>query len=326
MKGYRAPAWLPGGHLQTIWAARAARRHLGPPPRFARERWDTPDGDFIDVDHLAPPPAAAAPQHLVLFHGLEGSSQSAYAQAFASVARSRGWAYSVPHFRGCSGELNRAPRAYHSGDFEEIGWILQRLRRQHGAPLLVVGISLGGNALLRWAQEAGDSAAATAAAVAAVCSPIDLAASGAAIDRGFNGLVYARMFLATMKPKALHKLRQHPGLFDRERLLAARTLYAFDDVFTAPLHGFRDTPDYWRRASARPHLMRIRIPALVLNADNDSFVPQASLPQERQLGRVTLWRPAEGGHVGFPQGGFPGHVLAMPQAVTDWLAAHAGRP
>ena len=126
--------------------------------------------------------------------------------------------------------------------------------------------------------------------------------------------------------QALQKLRQHPGLFDRERLLAARTLYAFDDVFTAPLHGFRDTPDYWRRASARPHLMRIRIPALVLNADNDSFVPQASLPQERQLGRVTLWRPAEGGHVGFPQGGFPGHVLAMPQAVTDWLAAHAGRP
>jgi len=325
MKGYRAPFWLPGGHLQTIWAARAARHHDGPPPRFDRERWDTPDGDFIDVDHLAPKPAVP-PQHLVLFHGLEGNSQSAYAQAFASVAHNRGWAYSVPHFRGCSGELNRAPRAYHSGDFEEIGWILQRLRKLHGAPLLVVGISLGGNALLRWAQEAGDSAAATAAAVAAVCSPIDLTASGAAIDRGFNGLVYARMFLATMKPKALQKLEQHPGLFDRERLLAARTLYEFDDVFTAPLHGFRDTPDYWRRASARPHLARIRIPALVLNADNDSFVPRASLPQQRQLGRVTLWRPAQGGHVGFPRGSFPGHVLAMPQAVADWLAAHAARP
>ena len=325
MKGYRAPFWLPGGHLQTIWAARAARPHDGPPPRFDRERWDTPDGDFIDVDQLAPPPAAP-PQHLVLFHGLEGSSQSAYAQAFASVARRHGWAYSVPHFRGCSGELNRAPRAYHSGDFEEIGWILQRLRRSHGAPLLVVGISLGGNALLRWAQEAGDSAAATAAAVAAVCSPIDLTASGAAIDRGFNGMVYARMFLATMKPKALQKLQQHPGLFDRERLLAARTLYEFDDVFTAPLHGFRDTPDYWRRASARPHLARIRIPALVLNAGNDSFVPPASLPQERQLGRVTLWRPAQGGHVGFPHGRFPGRVLAMPEAVSDWLAAQAGQP
>jgi predicted alpha/beta-fold hydrolase len=322
MQDYRAPLWLPGGHLQTIWAALVARRHLGPPPRFERERWETPDGDFIDVDHLAPQPAAA-PQHLVLFHGLEGSSQSQYAQAFASVARSRGWAYSVPHFRGCSGEINLAPRAYHSGDFEEVGWILQRLRARHGAPLLVVGISLGGNALLRWAQEAGDSAAATAAAVAAVCSPIDLAASGAAIDRGLNWLIYARMFLASMKPKALRKLEQHPGLFSRERLQAARTLYEFDDVFTAPLHKFRDTPDYWQRASARPHLARVRIPALVLNAGNDSFVPAASLPRERQIGRVTLWRPAQGGHVGFPRGGVPGHVLTLPEAVTGWLASQA---
>jgi len=322
MQGYRAPRWLPGGNLQTIWAARLARRHLGPVPHFDRERWDAPDGDFIDVDHLAPRPEAAA-QRLVLFHGLEGSSASQYAQAFASVARSRGWAFSVPHFRGCSGELNRAPRAYHSGDFEEIGWILQRLRQQHGAPLLVVGISLGGNALLRWAQEAGDSAASCAAAVAAVCSPIDLAASGAAIDRGFNWIVYSRMFLATMKPKALAKWRQHPGLFDRERLAAVRTLYEFDDVFTAPLHGFRDTPDYWTRASAKPHLARIRIPALVLNAGNDPFVPAASLPGASHVGRgVTLWRPAQGGHVGFPRGGFPGDVLAMPQAVADWLAAH----
>ena len=322
MHGYHAPRWLPGGNLQTIWAARLARRHLGPAPCFERERWATPDGDFIDVDHLAPQPEAAA-QHLVLFHGLEGSSSSSYAQAFASVAHSRGWAFSVPHFRGCSGELNRAPRAYHSGDFEEIGWILRRLREQHGAPLRVVGISLGGNALLRWAQEAGDSAAATAAAVAAVCSPIDLAASGAAIDRGFNWFVYSRMFLATMKPKALAKWRQHPGLFDRQRLAAARTLYEFDDVFTAPLHGFRDTPDYWTRASAKPHLARIRIPALVLNAGNDPFVPAASLPRTSHVGRcVTLWRPVQGGHVGFPHGGFPGDVLAMPQAVVDWLAAH----
>ena len=173
MRGYRAPAWLPGGNLQTIWAATRSRRHLGARPQFKRERWATPDGDFIDVDHLVAPGAAAASRHLVLFHGLEGSSQSQYAQAFGAVAQARGWAYSVPHFRGCSGELNRGPRAYHSGDFEEIGWILQRLRAARSAPLLAVGVSLGGNALLRWAQEAGDSAAATAASVAAVCSPID---------------------------------------------------------------------------------------------------------------------------------------------------------
>jgi hypothetical protein len=322
VQGYRAPHWLPGGNLQTIWAATRARPHGGVPPRFERERWTTPDGDFVDVDHLAPPPAGPA-RHLVLFHGLEGSSASPYAQAFGAVARQRGWACSVPHFRGCSGELNLAPRAYHSGDFEEIGWILARLRARSPAPLLAVGVSLGGNALLRWAQEAGASAAAVAGAVAAVSAPVDLAAAGRAIDRGFNRLVYARMFLATMKPKALAKWRQHPGLFDRERLAAARTLYEFDDAFTAPLHGFRDTPDYWARASARPQLARIRIPALLLNARNDPFVPAASLPGPAQAGHwVTLWQPAHGGHVGFPHGGYPADVLAMPQAVAEFLAAH----
>ena len=336
MQGYRAPHWLPGGNLQTIWAATRSRRHLGALPQFKRERWATPDGDFIDVDHLVPQDAAAlaalagataestAAPHLVLFHGLEGSSQSQYAQAFGAVAQERGWAYSVPHFRGCSGELNRAPRAYHSGDFEEIGWILQRLRAASAAPLLAVGVSLGGNALLRWAQEAGDSAAATAASVAAVSSPIDLAASGRAIDQGFNWLVYSRMFLATMKPKALAKLKQHPGLFDRDKLAAARTLFEFDNIFTAPLHGYKDTPDYWARASAKPHLAQVRIPCLVLNARNDPFVPAACLPAAADVGRhVTLWQPAQGGHVGFPQGGYPSDVLAMPRAVTDWLAAHA---
>jgi hypothetical protein len=328
VQAYRAPRWLPGGNLQTVWAATRARRHDGTPPRFARERWTTPDGDFIDVDHLAEMPAAAAaaaplPRQLVLFHGLEGSTQSAYAQAFGVVARRRGWAYSVPHFRGCSGELNLAPRAYHSGDFEEIGWILARLRTRSPAPLLAVGISLGGNALLRWAEEAGDTAAATVGALAAVSSPIDLAAAGHAIDRGLNRLLYTRMFLATMRPKALAKWQQHPGLFDRRRLAAARTLYEFDDVFTAPLHGFQDTADYWARASARPQLARIRVPALLLNARNDPFVPAASLPRPPRLGRyLTLWQPAQGGHVGFPRGGFPGDVLAMPEAVAEFLAAH----
>ena len=328
MQGYRAPAWLPGGNLQTIWAATRSRRHLGALPQFTRRRWATPDGDFIDVDQLvaagSAPADAAATRHLVLFHGLEGSSLSHYAQAFGAIAQQRGWAYSVPHFRGCSGELNHGPRAYHSGDYEEVGWILQRLRAASSAPLLAVGVSLGGNALLRWAQEAGDSAAATAASVAAVCSPIDLAAAGRAIDQGFNGLVYARMFLATMKPKALAKLKQHPGLFDRDRLAAARTLFEFDNIFTAPLHGYKDTPEYWARASAQPHLARIRIPALVLNARNDPFVPAACLPKVADVGRhVTLWQPAQGGHVGFPHGRYPSNVLAMPQAVTDWLAQHA---
>jgi len=323
MQAYRAPCWLPGGHLQTIWPALWARRTRGPVPVYRRERWATPDGDFIDVDLQAAPQRDAP--WLVLFHGLEGSSASHYAQAFADVAAQAGWHFAVPHFRGCSGSLNLAPRAYHSGDFEEVGWILHRLRARAAAPLHAVGVSLGGNALLRWAEEAGDTAAPIACAVAAVCAPVDLAASGHAIGRGFNRQVYTRMFLRSMKPKALAKLDQHPGLFSRERLLAARDLYAFDNLFTAPLHGFKDTDDYWSRASAKPHLGHIRVPALLLNALDDPFVPAASLPRPGEVGRhVTLWQPAHGGHVGFPAGRFPGHVQAMPQAVLDWLA-RAGR-
>jgi len=319
-----APWWLPGGNAQTIWAALCARRHEGAAPAYRRERWVTPDADFIDVDVLDPPPAGRDAPLLVLFHGLEGSSRSHYAQAFAHWARGAGWGFAVPHFRGCSGELNLAPRAYHSGDFEEIGWVLGRMRAQHGRPLYAVGVSLGGNALLRWAQEAGDSAAQTTHAIAAISSPIDLAAAGRAITRGFNRQVYDRMFLRSMLPKALAKLAQHPGLFKRERLLAARDLYEFDNVFTAPLHGFRDTDDYWARGSAKPHLARLRIPALVLNARNDPFVPAACLPGPHEAGsHATLWQPAHGGHAGFPGGGFPGQLSAMPEAVTAWLrAAH----
>lgn len=318
MQGFRAPAWLPGGHAQTIWAALYGQPGDGTPLSFQRERWTTPDGDFIDVDFRL---AGADAPWLVLFHGLEGSSASHYAQAFGVQAQARGWNYAVPHFRGCSGELNLAPRAYHSGDFEEIGWILSRLRARSTTPLRAAGVSLGGNALLRWAEEAGHAAAPVAARLAAICSPLDLAAGGHAIGRGFSRQVYTRMFLRSMKPKALAKLAQHPGLFNRERLLAARDLYEFDNLFTAPLHGFRDTDDYWRRASAKPHLADIRIPALVLNALNDPFVPARSLPQPGEVGPcVQLWQPAQGGHVGFPAGRFPGQVQAMPQAVVDWLA------
>ena len=315
---YVAPLWLPGGHLQTIWPALCGPRLERPLPPYRRERWDTPDADFIDVDWLQGPPSQTL---LVLFHGLEGSSASHYALAFADYARRQGLAFVVPHFRGCSGELNRGPRAYHSGDFEEIGWILARLRQQHQGALLAVGVSLGGNALLRWAEEAGSQAARVLTALASVSAPLDLAASGRAIGRGLNRLIYTRRFLSTMKPRALQKLAQHPGLFKAQALHAVRDLYEFDNVFTAPLHGFRNTEDYWARASAKPHLQRIRIPALVLNACNDPFVPAGCLPRPPLGDWVTLWQPQQGGHVGFPSGSPAGHIRALPEAVGDWLAA-----
>lgn len=317
---YHAPWWLPGGHAQTIWPALHGRSVGLAVPPYRRERWTTPDDDFVDVDWLDG--AATAPL-LVLFHGLEGSSGSHYAMAWGKWAQARGWGLAVAHFRGCSGEINLAPRAYHSGDFEEIGWMLARSRARHTGSLYAVGVSLGGNALLRWAQEAGSTAASVVQALASVSAPVDLAASGQAMGRGLNRQVYTRMFLRTMKPKALQKLAQFPGLFDAKALHAAQNLYDFDNVFTAPLHGFKNTPDYWQRASAKPHLADIRLPALVVNALNDPFVPANSLPRQNEVGsNVSLWQPEQGGHVGFMAGAPPGHLQTLPHTVGRWLLAH----
>jgi predicted alpha/beta-fold hydrolase len=318
MHDFRSPRWLPGGHAQTIWPVFFSRRFDGERPRFRRERWTTPDRDFVDVDWLGDDRSAPL---LVLFHGLEGSSRSHYAEAFAADARRRGWRYAVPHFRGCSGELNLAPRAYHSGDHDEIAWMLERFRALHDAAIVAVGISLGGNALLRFAEETGADAARWLRAIAAVSAPLDLAAGGRAIGRGFGRHVYTRMFLRTMKKKALLKLRQHPGLVDADAVRRARDLREFDDVFTSPLHGFSGADDYYARCSAKNRLARIRIPALVLNARNDPFLPASALPRPGDVGPcVTLWQPAHGGHVGFAVGPWPGHLRRFSDAVAGWLA------
>lgn len=324
---YKAPAWLPGGHAQTIWSALyAQKRHQAPVPMH-RERWTTPDGDFIDVDKQMA--SSKKRPLLVLFHGLEGSSDSHYAQAFADWAHEHDVQLAIPHFRGCSGQINLSPRAYHSGDHEEIDWVLKRLRQVHKAQqgewLLAVGVSLGGNALMRWAAEQGHEATKTADAIASICSPLDLAMSGDAIGKGLNRYIYTPMFLKSMKPKALAKWAQFPGLFDKDAMLNAKDIYEFDNVFTAPLHGFKNTLDYWAKASAKPLMRAIHLPALVLNAQNDPFVPASSLPQHKDVSRsVTLWQPEQGGHVGFAAGPWPGHVRQMPNKVGEWLMKLVG--
>ena len=327
MTDYAAPSWLPGGHLQTIWSAIWSRRYEDAAPTWRRERWATPDDDFVDVDFCEAANTGIKRPLLVLFHGLEGSSASHYSQAFADWGLQNGCDIAVPHFRGCSGTLNFAPRAYHSGDYEEVDHLLCKFKQladaQKRPGLLAAGVSLGGNALMRWAGEKGQSAKNMVNAVASICSPLDLTASGHAIGQGFNRHVYTRMFLRSMKPKAMAKLKQHPGLFDAKKLLAAKDLYEFDDVFTAPLHGFKNTDDYWLRASALQQMGNIAIPALALNAKNDPFIPLSSLPSlEKVSASVKLWQPAHGGHVGFPNGSLPGHLKAMPQAVGKWLLQH----
>ena len=312
---YAAPSWLPGGHLQTIFPATCITR---PQVSYRRERWRTPDEDFIDIDFVDGMPGRP---FIVLFHGLEGSSDSHYARALMAHISALGWSGAVPHFRGCSGELNHAPRFYHSGDAQEVDWIVRRLvaewrMREPSAKFYAAGVSLGGNALLRWLGESQHQADIVDAACA-VSAPLDLAGGGAALSRGFN-MVYTRLFLQTLKPKCLNKLSQFPGLFDRETMLGARNLYEFDNVVTAPLHGYRNTDDYWHRASAKHVLTDIVVPTLVLNAKNDPFLPAHHLPQSASK-HVTLDYPAHGGHVGFAIGGLPGRIDWLPRRIIGFL-------
>ena len=310
---YLSPLWLKwpglaGGHAQTIIPALLSYR---PRVRYRRERWEsTPggvvDGDFIDVDFVDASDAGAP--MVVMFHGLEGSSDSHYALAMMKMLKDRGWAGAVPHFRGCSGEPNRILRAYHSGDAAEIDWILKRIHQENPKRLLYVcGVSLGGNALLVWLASQAQSFVKAAAAISA---PLNLAASGAALEIGFTQ-VYTYHFLRTMKKKALLKLTAEPA---RKLIREAKNLHDFDDAYTAPVHGFRDADDYWSRASSQPLLRQIRVPTLILNAKNDPFLPRDSLPGQSDVSEfVTLDQPEEGGHVGFTQGFYPGR--------NDWLPA-----
>jgi uncharacterized protein len=363
---YRAPPWLPGGHLQTLYTALAV-----PCPRvdYRRQRWDTPDGDFIDLDWVEEPsldgglrddnsslngsvsatrapPGVASPEGpllrpstrtphsslganaplVVLFHGLEGSSRSQYALNLMAAVRERGMRGVVVHFRGCSGEPNRLARAYHSGDAQEIDWILRRLQAQNAAALLyAVGVSLGGNALLKWLGETGASATEVVDRAAAVSAPVDLMVAGNALGEGFN-LIYTWNFLATLKRKALAKHSMYPCLFDAARVGAASTLREFDDLVTAPLHGFSNTDDYWTRASSKPGLRNVRVPTLVINARNDPFLPAAALPGPGDVSpAVTLEQPEEGGHVGFVSGTFPGNLGWLARRLLEFFRTGNGK-
>jgi predicted alpha/beta-fold hydrolase len=317
---YRAPAWLPGGQAQTLWPLLIKPRPL----TLRRERWDTPDGDFIDVDFLdAPAPLPDAPL-LVLFHGLEGSARSHYAISAALACKAAGWRLALPHFRGCSGELNRRPRAYHSGDSDEIDWILRRLHAaNNGRKVHAAGVSLGGNALLKWAGERGTAAGEVVIGVAAMCAPLDLAACGHHLAKGFNR-IYTQHFLTTLKAISIRRLRLFPGLFDEARMRRATNLYEFDDVVTGPIHGFAGADDYWRRASAKPWLKSIGVPTLVVNPKNDPFLPSRHLPTVSEVCHwVRLEQPQEGGHVGFVTGRFPGNLDWLPQRLLHFFLFEA---
>lgn len=354
---FDASFWLRNAHLQTLWPL----LRQGPLPAYRRQRWDTPDGDFLDLDWIDGDPAQPL---VVLFHGLEGSSRSHYARQLMQAVARRHWRGVVVHFRGCSDEPNRLPRAYHSGDAAELDWVLRRLAaldptcvteqppqtmkagahpalspnpssvegegsivsrgatfaRNGRAPLFAVGVSLGGNALLKWLAESGAEAGTLLRATAAVSAPLDLAAANAELARWPKRL-YARHFLRTLVPKTVAKARRFPGLIDLARVTHARTLRDFDDAVTAPLHGFRNADDYYARASSGPLLSAIVAPTLLVHAADDPFLPAQALPRRFPAAVTPLISP-RGGHVGFVHGAPPGRSDWLPQRLLHWFCQH----
>jgi hypothetical protein len=298
--GYVPPWWYRGRHLQTLWGP--LLRPIGR-PRFRRERVETPDGDFLDLDWCEPD--ASCGPIVVVLHGLEGSSRSHYASGLCREAAALGLRAVILHFRSCGGELNRAARLYHSGETSDLDTVLGRLiAREPAVRVGLVGISLGGNVLLKWLGERGARAHAQVRAGAASSTPVDLAASARALDVGLCRALYTRSFLGTMKPKVRAKAPLHGGRIDLDAVRRARTFTEYDRVVTAPMFGFADERDYWARSSSRPYLPDIRRPALLINAVNDPFVPRVALPEAEVAASPWLEAAfvAEGGHAGFLEG------------------------
>jgi predicted alpha/beta-fold hydrolase len=218
-------------------------------------------------------------------------------------AQSRGWAADLLLFRTCGSEPNRLPRSYHSGETSDPRWVIEQIvHRFPAAPLGLMGVSLGGNVLCKLLGEAGDDLPLQVKGAVAMSVPFDLAAASRHIGRGF-GAVYERFFLKSLIPKAMAKIDRHPELEPLRVVTRARTLWEFDDAFTAPLHGFRDAADYYARASSLPYLSGIRHPTLLLSAVDDPFLPPVVLDRVREqvagTPAVELEFPARGGHVGF---------------------------
>lgn len=281
--------WLPDGHTQTLWGALCRRV---PAVLARRERIELPDGDFVDLAHVG---ADAAPAVLVL-HGLEGDLQSPYARALLHAIAARGWHGVLLHFRGCSGEPNRLPRHYHSGDTGDLAHILALLRRRAPA-LAAVGYSLGGNVLLKYLGERG--AGAGLAAACAVSVPFDLALAVDTLNRGF-ARVYQRRLVASLQAKARRKFARLAAPIDLAELARWRDFRSFDERVTAPLHGFASAADYYARSSSRPFLREIAVPTLIVHAEDDPFLDPRGIPTAPELGApVTLELADRGGHVGF---------------------------
>ena len=309
--------WCRSGHAQTIWAS--TLRPVPAVPGCRRERWDTPDGDFLDLDCI---PAEVGQPILVILHGLESSSHAPQVRGLLHAAQRHRWRAVALNFRSCSGEPNRLRRSYHGGDTVDVGWVIQRLAERYpGDPIYGVGWSVGGNVLLKYAGEPSQVPPALRA-LATISAPFDLAASARAFEANVFTRLYMRRLLRSLKQKTQVKVARYPDLLDPRRVDAVRTIREFDDVVTAPMHGFASAQDYWAASSCRAFLASIDRPTLLINALDDPLVPAESLPRAEiscnaQLRAVV---PEGGGHAGFVSGDRPSHpVLWAEQMVCRFF-------
>lgn len=305
------PFWLRNGNFETIYAKTLQEAA----PQYRRELLPDSTGSTMVAYDFIDSPNKNAPL-VVLFHGLEGSSRSHYAVALMRAVQARGWNGVVAHFRSCGGVPNTAPVFYHSGDTREVAYMLAKLAERFPV-IYAAGVSLGGNVLAKYLGEEGSAAVPQAAAV--VSAPVDLAAAGTRFDSGVTRMLYTRYFLQSLLPKA-----EAVG-YGKEVLVGCKTLGDLDDRFTAPLHGFADRHDYYRRSSCKPFLGNIAMPTLLLNALNDPFLPPEALPTAAEVSpAVTLLQPSYGGHVGFVSGAGRGHLNWLPQTVLSYFEQALG--
>lgn len=315
---FRPAWWLPGAHAQTV-GGRYLRPRTG--VRYRRERIDTPDGDFLDLDWPTvpgrPAPAEEAPC-VVVVHGLEGSSESAYVKETCRNLWDRGIRSVAMNFRGCGGEPNRLPRFYHAGDTGDLAYVLELLaERFPGVPLGAVGFSLGANVVLKYLGERGADALVRAAA--AISIPFDLGAGADQLAASATGRLYTGVFIRSLRRKYLQKRHLIGGACDEPRVLASRTFREFDDAATARLHGFRDVDHYYGSSSSGQFLPRIRVPTLLVHAADDPFVPDTAIPRAEIAANPHLVAAIvpHGGHVGF--------IAGQPGRPEFWAEDEAAR-
>jgi len=308
---FRPAWWLPGAHLQTIWPTffRIPTKELS----IKRERFELPDGDFLDIDWAGQGNGPI----VIILHGLEGSIESPYARGMLAAIERKGWRGAFMHFRCCSGELNRLPRTYHSGETGDISIVVDALqKREPGVPFAAIGFSLGGNVLLKWLGETGRLN--TLKAAVAISVPFDLDKSVECLNQGFSRL-YQWHLLKELHRKMLWKFREQSAPIALPPLSALHSIRDFDENVTAPLHGFSCAEEYYAKSSSRQFLQTIRIPTLVVHAKDDPFLTGDFLPDEDELSRyIQLELTEKGGHVGFVSGRFP-------WSATYWLEERVPR-